>query len=136
MTSAEHTISVQDGDQKLTFAIRKMRPVQLEQWLARALALMVQNPEAGEKEYLAAGKKLAAEGYWALMRAADPEAATALTDQMLTCCSRLVENVEQHCTPESLNGFVREVSTLVTLKNEALKLNLAFLLREGETFGA
>ena len=131
MTS--NTISMKDGAQRLTFAIRKMEPLRLEQWLTRALSLMVNGEDATEEAYYAAGKKLAEGGIWKLAALPDQEASRDLSDQLLGCCSRVLDNMEIACTPENVNGFVQEVSTLFTLKNAALKSNLEFLLRaEGE----
>lgn len=132
MNKNEVIITLQDDDQRLVFAIRKMRPTHLEQWFTRALSLMVPNPDDPEAEYLAAGKSLATGGIWKLLSCADTEAALALGNELLSCCSRMLDNMEVHCTPESVDGFVRNVTTLLTLKNEALKQNLAFLLDDGE----
>lgn len=131
MTVDEKTIELRERDQRLTFTIRAMRPLQLERWLVRALALLVHDQEAGGADFVAAGRKLAAEGLWVLNAVSDFEAVQALSDELLGCCSRVVGSMEVRCTPESVEGFVRDVSTLFTLKNEALKLNLGFLL-EGE----
>ena len=131
MTGKENTISIQDGNQRLTFAVRKMDPLRLEQWLTRALSLMVGEEDASEEAYYAAGKKLAEGGVWKLAALRDPEAARDLSDQLLGCCSRVLDNMEIACTPENVNGFVQEVGTLFTLKNAVLKSNLEFLLREG-----
>jgi len=126
----ENTISIQDGKQRLAFTIRKMEPLRLEQWFTRAVGLMVKEEDAAEEAYYEAGKKLAEGGIWKLAALPDPEAARDLGDQLLGCCSRVLDNMEIACTPENVNGFVQEVSTLFTLKNAALKSNLDFLLRE------
>ena len=128
MTGKENTISMRDGKQRLTFVVRKMEPLQLEQWLTRALGLMVKEEDAAEEAYYAAGRKLAEGGIWKLAALQDQEASRELSDQLLGCCSRVLDNMEIACTPENVNGFVQEVSTLFTLKNAALKSNLEFLL--------
>ena len=129
MTGTENTISMQDGTQRLTFTIRKMEPLRLEQWLTRALSLMVKDEDATEENYFAAGRKLAEGGIWKLAALPDQEAARELGDQLLACCSRVLDSMEIACTTENVNGFVQEVRTLFTLKNAALKNNLEFLLR-------
>lgn len=130
MADTEKTLTVKDRDQTLTFVIRKMPPLQLENWLVRALRIMVREPEASSNDYLEAGKKLAAEGFWRLVRATDSDAVFPLSEQLLGCCSRRVGAAEMPCSSETLDGCVREVTTLFILKNEALKFNLEFLLRQ------
>lgn len=138
MPDTEKTLTLKDRDQTLTFVIRKMPPLQLENWLVRALRTMVREPEASGGDYLAAGRKLAAEGFWALVsQAADSDALFLLADQLLTCCSRRVGAAEMRCSPETVDSCIQEVTTLFTLKNEALKFNLEFLLRrDGALEGA
>jgi hypothetical protein len=133
MARKETIIKIQDRDQELTFKIREMSATQLESWLIRALLLVAgsgaQVPDGSDIK--AAGGYLAEKGLAAL-GAVDFEKAKPLLDEMLGCCSRLVEKVEERCTPESLDAYVQDVGTLFRLRKEAVRLNLGFLGPEGE----
>ena len=125
--NADKVFSLQDGEQYLTFSVRKMPPAQLERWLLRANALLLQGAAMPEDGYLAACRTLAKGGPLALLRNGYSAEAQALGDELLACCSRRLDNMDVHCTPDAVDGFIQEVTTLFTLKNEALKLNLDFM---------
>ena len=57
--NADKIFSLQDGEQYLTFSVRKMPPAQLERWLLRANALLMQDAAMPEDGYLSACRTLA-----------------------------------------------------------------------------
>lgn len=128
MARKEITVDIQDRDQLLTFKIREMPATKLERWIIRALLLAAgsgaQVPDGADIRK--AGAFLAEKGLGALS-GLDFEKARPLLDELLECCSRVVERVEERCTPESVDAYILDVTTLFKLRMEAVKLNLGFL---------
>lgn len=133
MARKESIITIQDRDQELTFKIREMSATKLESWIIRALLLVAgsgaQVPDGSDIK--AAGAFLAEKGLTALGNI-DFEKALPLLDELLGCCARVVEKVEERCTPESVDNYILDVTTLFKLRMEAIKLNLGFLGPEVE----
>ena len=130
----EKIITIQDRGQELTFKIREMSAAQLEAWLGRIAALAAGSgmqvsdiSKLGEAGTFLAEKGLAALGN------IDFEEARPLLDELLGCCSRIVERIEERCTPETVDNYIFDVTTLFKLRMEAIKMNLGFLLPEGES---
>ena len=131
MARKEKIITIQDREQELTFKIREMSATRLESWIIRTLLLVAASgAEVGVNTDIGkAGEYLAEHGLAALGHV-EFEKAEPLLDELLGCCSRMVENVEERCTPQSMDGYVQDVATLFRLKLEAIKLNLGFIKPE------
>lgn len=122
----EITITLDDRGNPLTFKIREMSATHLESWLMRALLLLAGNVDMdGVQDMDKAGKFLLANGLKGLANV-EYEKAQPLLDELLSCCSRVVDGMEQKCTPATVDGFIQDVKTLFNLRVEALKLNLDF----------
>lgn len=132
MSRKETIIDIQDREQLLTFKIREMPASKLESWIMRSLLLLtasnVQVPAGSDAN--AAGAFLLEHGLTALGNV-EFEKAQPLLDDLLSCCSRVVENIEERCTPQSVDAYILDVKTLFRLRMEAFKLNLGFLLPDG-----
>ena len=128
MARKEIIIDIQDRDQLLTFKVKEMPATKLESWIIRALLLVAGSgthvPDGADIR--AAGAYLAENGLAAL-GGIDFDQAKPLLDELLGCCSRVVEKVEERCTPESVDAYIMDVTTLFRLRMEAIKLNLGFL---------
>ena len=113
MARKESIITIQDQDQELTFKIKQMPVTRLQDWIIRALLLVAgsgaQVPDGSDIK--AAGAFLAEKGLTALGNI-DFEKARPLIAEMLGCCSRVVEKVEERCTPESVDNYILDVTTL------------------------
>jgi hypothetical protein len=131
MARKEIIIDIQDREQLLTFKIKEMPATRLEAWIIRALLLLAGAgaPTPQEADLKAAGAFLAQEGLSALS-GIDYDKARPLLDELLGCCARVVEKVEERCTPASVDNYILDVNTLFTLRTEAVKLNLGFLAPE------
>lgn len=127
MARKEIVVKIQDRDQELTFKVKEMPAVRLQKWIIRAVGLILSSGVdlPGENDLQRAGAYLAEHGL-AVLGNIDFEEAEPLLDEMLGCCSRLVEKVEERCTPDSLDNYVQDVTTLFKLHLEAFKLNLGF----------
>ena len=135
MARKEITVDIQDRDNTWTFRIKEMPATKLESWMTRAALLLAGSgsaalpQETGLKE---AWDALAEKGLdlgtlLSALGQADYDKAKPLLDELLTCCSRVLGSVEERCTPETVDGYIEDVATLVKLRWEAAKLNLSFL---------
>lgn len=132
MARKEIIIDIQDREQLLTFKIREMPASRLERWIARIILLLagsgVNLPSVDD---IGAAGEFVMENGLSALASVDFEKAEPLLDELLGCCSRVIERVEERCTPQSVDAYILDVTTLLKLRMEALKLNLSFLLPEG-----
>lgn len=132
MARKKITLDIQDRDQLLRFTVQEMPATRLESWLLRAASLLDncsgQTPTGATVNTTIS--LLLKNGLPALA-ALDFEKARPLLDELLSCCARVVENVEERCTPESVDAYIHDAKTLFTLRMEAIKLNLGFSGPEG-----
>ena len=105
-----------------------MPATKLESWLIRAVLLLA--AAGGDvpqgRDLKEAGAFLAEKGLSALARV-DYDQARPLLDELLGCCSRMIGGVKERCTPEGMDAYIEDVTTLFKLRAEALKVNLGFL---------
>jgi hypothetical protein len=135
MARKETIVTLQDRDQELTFKIREMPATKLESWIIRALLLIAGSggQAPGGSDIRAAGAFLAEKGLAAL-GGIDFEKARPLLDELLGCCSILIDKLEKRLTPEIVDDHIQDVACLFKLRVEAVKLNLGFLGPEVERF--
>ena len=123
----EKRITIEDRGTKLDFVIREMSATQLEDWTMRACLVLAgagsDIPAGGGVEGI--GKYLAEHGLAAVGNV-DYAKAKPLLDEMLGCCSRVVDRMEEKVTPETADAYVSDMSTLFKLRLEAFKLNFSF----------
>lgn len=130
-------LTIEDRGNPLHFIIREMPATKLEAWIIRALLLIVgadiEVPNGSDLK--SAGAFLAERGVTSL-GSVDYDKAAPLLDELLGCCSRRLDKVEERCTPDTVDGYIEDVSTLFKLRMEAAKLNLGFLAAEVERLSA
>lgn len=122
-------IKIKDRENEYTFTITEMSATKLESWIIRALLLIAssgQDDIPGGSDIKEAGSFLADKGLAAL-GGVDYDKAKPLLDEMLACCSRRIDNIVEVCTPDIVDGYIEDVSTLLKLRIEAVKFNLGFL---------
>ena len=56
-----------------------------------------------------------------------------LSDILLGCCYRVVGKMEEKCTPETVDGYIEDFRTLLTLKKEAFSLSFDFFQDAGNS---
>jgi hypothetical protein len=128
MARKEIVIDIQDREQLLTFKIKEMPASKMDAWILRAGSLL-----ASAWKQTMAGKtpadlgNISLENELSILGKIDYEKAEPLLNELLSCCSRVVEKIEEHCTPQSVDNYILDVSTLFKLRLEAIKLNLGFL---------
>ena len=123
----EKTIELEDRGNKLTFKIREMSATQLEDWTMRAVLVLAgagsDIPAGGGVEGI--GKYLAEHGLAAIGNV-DYAKAKPLLDEMLGCCYRVIDRMEERVTPETADAYIGDMTTLFKLRMEALKMNFSF----------
>ena len=123
----EKTIELEDRGNKLVFKVREMSATQLEDWTMRACLVLAgagsDIPASGGVEGI--GQYLAEHGLAAIGNV-DYAKAKPLLDEMLACCSRVVDKMEERVTPETADAYIEDMSTLFKLRLEAFKVNFSF----------
>ncbi|MDR2077024.1 MAG: hypothetical protein LBP61_08890 [Desulfovibrio sp.] len=128
MARKETIVTLQDRDRELSFKIREMPATRLESWIIRALLLI-----AGSGKGVPEGTDIRAAGYFlaekglAALGSLDFDQARPLLDDLLGCCSLVIDKLEKRLTPEIADDHIEDVRTIFALRLEALKLNLGFL---------
>lgn len=123
----EKMITLEDRGKQLTFKVREMSATALEGWIMRAILCLASAgeeipAEGGIEGMIAYVKK---NGLGALAKL-NYDKAKPLLDELLGCCSRIVDKAEEKVTPENADAYIEDVSTLFKLRMEALKINLSF----------
>ena len=123
----EKTIELEDRGNKLVFKVKEMSATQLEDWTIRAVLVLAgagsDIPAGGGVEGI--GKYLAEHGLAAIGNV-DYQRAKPLLDEMLGCCSRVIDKMEEKVTPETADAYIEDMSTLFKLRLEAFKVNFSF----------
>lgn len=132
MARKETTIELMDRDHPLTIKIKEMPATKLESWIIRAVLLLASSGGNMPKnmDMTEAGAYLSEHGISAL-GSVDYDKAQPLLDELMGCCSIVIDRVEKRLTPEIIDDHIQDVGTLFKLKLEAGKLNLGFLGPEG-----
>ena len=134
MARKEKTIIISDRDGDLHFLIKEMSAVQLESWIIRGVLVLANaGLDTPDKSDLREAGEYLAQNWKKLLSSVDYEKAKPLLDEMLGCCYRVIDNARERCTPESVEGYIMDVATLIKLRMEALTFNLGFIRPEGES---
>lgn len=146
MSRKEKRITIQDRGRSLTFVIREMAATQLESWIIRCLLLLVKAgissgignsaglenmaQEVREGNYEQAMSYISTQGLSALLSKVNYEDAAPLLDELLGCCSRVVDGITQPCTDGTIDSYVFDFRTIFKLRAEAFMLNCGFFMEE------
>ncbi len=124
----EIEISIEDREKELIFLIKEMPAAKLEKWLIRLFLALCKEKESKEKEVLEA---LYAGNFLEAFQNVDFDTIEELLDELLTCVQRRVDKGLMQLSPQTIDNHIEDVRTIFKLRMEVLKLNLAFLLKEG-----
>lgn len=128
MARKEMTVTLQDGEQTLTFKIRQFSCTAAVGWGIRAVMALaksgVEFPEGANfqeafSQIMAGGPNVAVRVLGGLAY----QDVNPLMEELLGCCSRVIDNYSEKCTTESVDAYMTEPGTLVKLYFEALKVN-------------
>jgi len=133
-------LALEDRGRKLEFIIEEMPATRLESWIIRLVLLIA---GAGGMAFTAGAslKELTdrfrgADGSVDMslvlkaLGAVEYEKGKPLLDELLGCCFRKIGQARERCAPETVDGYIEDINTLITLRKEAIKLNLGFFSPE------
>jgi len=130
----EKIITLEDRGKSLTFKIREMPATQLEAWtMQAALVLANAGSEIETKGGIESIGKYISEHGIAALGNVDYGKAKPLMDEMLACCYRQLDNMEERVTPETADAYVEDMRTLLKLRMEAFKVNFGFFGNGGKS---
>lgn len=123
-------IELTDGGESLRFRIKPFSATQGEAWILQAFLLLARAgdklPEGLDIEGL--GKFILSPQGIAALGTLSYKDAEPLLDELLTCCTRLLDKgVTQPVTRSTVDGYMTSPLTLLRLRFEALKANFSFL---------
>ena len=122
----EKTITINDNGNPLQFKIKQLTATRQEELIVKALLLLA-NKELGDidvndlKNY-----QLNTKALLSALEKLDYTRVKELSDILLGCCYRVVGKMEERCTPETVDGYIEDFRTLLTLKKEAFSLSFDF----------
>lgn len=123
-------IQLIDDGTPLDFEITQMSATLKESWILRALLLLSEGAGrlnldlSGETEADINGlmSELGSKGL-GIFSGITPEKVQPLLDDLLACCSRVMGQSRQLCTPATVDGYISDVKTLFRLRVESFKVN-------------
>ena len=129
----EKIITITDNGRQLQFKIKQLTATQQEELIIKALLLLA-NKELGDmdinelKNY-----QLNTKALLSAIEKLDYTRVKELSEVLLGCCYRIVGKMEEKCTPETVDGYIEDFRTLLTLKKEAFSLSFDFFQDAGNS---
>ena len=129
----EKTVTINDNGNPLQFRIKQLTATQQEELIVKALLLLA-NKELGDmdvnelKNY-----QLNTKALFSALEKIDYAKVKEISNVLLGCCYRVVGKMEEKCTPETVDGYIEDFRTLLTLKKEAFALSFDFFQDAGNS---
>jgi secreted trypsin-like serine protease len=125
-----------DNGNMLKFKVRQLPATEQEKLIIKIL-LLVANKDVAELdvEKLRENPQMAvnAKVIMSAIEKLDYEKIEPISNTLLSCCYRIVGNMEEQCTPETVNGYVESFWTLLSLKKAALEVSFDFFEEDGNS---
>lgn len=132
----EKIITLNDNGNVLKFKVRQLTATEQEKLIVKILLLLA-NKEVGELDVdkLRENPQLAVNSkvLFAALEKLDYEKLEPISNTLLSCCYRINGNMEEQCTPETVNGYVESFWTLLSLKKAALEVSFDFFGKDGNS---
>ena len=132
----EKIITLNDNGNMLKFKVRQLPATEQEKLIIKIL-LLVANKDVAELdvEKLRENPQMAvnAKVIMSAIEKLDYEKIEPISNTLLSCCYRIVGNMEEQCTPETVNGYVESFWTLLSLKKAALEVSFDFFEEDGNS---
>ena len=132
----EKIITLNDNGNTLKFKVRQLPATEQEKLIIQIL-LLVANKEIGELDVdkLRENPQMAINSKVLLsaLEKLDYEKLEPISNTLLSCCYRIVGNMEEQCTPDTVNGYIESFITLLALKKAALEVSFDFFGNEGNS---
>ena len=132
----EKIITLNDNGNMLKFKIRQLPATEQEKLIIKVLLLLA-NKEMGDVDVDSLRSNpqmvLNTKMLLAALDKVDYEKLEPISNALLSCCYRINGNMEEQCTPETVNGYVESFKTLFTLKKEAFAISFDFFEDDGNS---
>lgn len=132
----EKIITLQDNGNTLRFKVRQMAATDQEKFIFKAV-LLLNGKELGDVDVVALRKDpmkyIKPSMIFSAMQNLEYEKVEPLINMLLSCCYRINGNMEEQCTPDTINGYVENFTTLLSLKKAALEVNFGFFWEDGNS---
>ena len=132
----EKIITLNDNGNMLKFKVRQLPATEQEKLIIKIL-LLVANKDVAELdvEKLRENPQMAvnAKVIMSAIEKLDYEKIEPISNTLLSCCYRIVGNMEEQCTPETVNGYIESFITLLSLKKAALEVSFDFFGEDGNS---
>ena len=132
----EKIITLNDNGNMLKFKVRQLPATEQEKLIIKVL-LLVANKEIADAEIDKMRENpssiLNSKILFAALDKIDYEKLEPISNTLLGCCYRINGNMEEKCTPETVNGYVESFKTLLLLKKEALAISFDFFTEGGNS---
>ena len=132
----EKIITLNDNGNMLKFKVRQLPATEQEKLIIKIL-LLVANKDVAELDVkkLRENPQMAvnAKVIMSAIEKLDYEKLEPISNVLLSCCYRIVGNMEEQCTPETVNGYVESFWTLLSLKKAALEISFDFFEEDGNS---
>ena len=123
-------ITLKDGDNELKFKIRQMSATDMEDWILRFVQLAASSDMGDSSGGVESFIEHVKGHLGKFVAGVDYAKFKPLWDELLKCCSKMDDRVEQQCDVDNVNGYISNFMTLINLRVEALKLNFDFFTEE------
>ena len=132
----EKIITLNDNGNTLKFKVRQLTATEQEKLIIKIL-LLVANKDIAELDVdkLRENPQMAINSKVLLsaLEKLDYEKIEPISDTLLSCCYRINGNMEEQCTPETVNGYIESFITLLSLKKAALEVSFDFFGADGNS---
>ena len=132
----EKIITLNDNGNMLKFKVRQLPATEQEKLIIKIL-LLVANKDVAELDVdkLRENPQMAinAKVIMSAIEKLDYEKLEPISNTLLSCCYRIVGNMEEQCTPETVNGYVESFWTLLSLKKAAFGVSFDFFEEDGNS---
>lgn len=132
----EKIITINDNGNSIKFKIRQLTATQQEELIIKTL-LMLSNKEVGDVDIEQLREHpqsvLNLKMLFTALEKVDFMRIKEISDVLLGCCYRIVGKMEERCTPETVDGYIEDFRTLLTLKKEAFTLSFDFFGQDGNS---
>jgi hypothetical protein len=130
----EKIITLNDNGNMLKFKVRQLPATEQEKLVFKVLLLLA-NKDIGDVDVNEVRnnpqKVLNAKVIFSALQSLDYEKIEPIINTLLSCCYRIVGSMEEQCTPETVNGYIENFTTLLSLKKAAVEVNFDFFGEDG-----
>lgn len=123
-------VTIKDGDNEIKFKIRQMTATDMESWVLRVAQLAASADLGDTSKGVEKVISQIAENPTKFIASVDYAKFKPLWDELLKCCSKVDDRIEQQCDIENVNAYVSSFVTLIRLRVEVLNLNFGFFTGE------